>query len=83
MAAKQKVMPSKPGKKGGHSLLKGPKQSGVKRAKGVKLTSVKNQIRGLKRLLGKVYVQHLERKGSEVYTQGVAVSGSPGSELAS
>lgn len=54
MAVKQKGTPSKPAKKGGHSLLKGPKHSGVKKAKGVKLTSVKNQIRGLQRLLGKV-----------------------------
>ena len=55
MGGKQRSVPARPVKKGGHSFLKGPKQAGVKKTKGGKLTSVKNQIRGVRRLLSKVY----------------------------
>ena len=45
---------SKPARKGSHSLLKGPKTDDLKKSKTGKLTSLKNKIRGVERLLRKV-----------------------------
>ncbi len=47
---------SKPARKGSHSLLKGPRTDELKKSKTGKLTSIKNKIRGVERLLRKVYI---------------------------
>ena len=44
----------KPAGKGSHSLLKGPKAGDDSKGKSGKLTSTKNKIRGVERLLRKV-----------------------------
>lgn len=47
---------SKPARKGSHSLLKGPKTDDLKKNKTGKLTSLKNKIRSVERLLRKVCI---------------------------
>ena len=44
----------KPAGKGSHSLLKGPRAGDDKKGRSGKLTSTKNKIRGVERLLRKV-----------------------------
>lgn len=64
---------SKPARKGSHSLLKGPKTDDLKKGKTGKLTSLKNKIRGVERLLRKASSDHklkrsLESKLSDLQT---------------
>ena len=48
-----------PARKGSHSLLKGPKAAAGTTARSGKLTSTKNKIRGVERLLRKVSLVEL------------------------
>ncbi|DBA91221.1 TPA: hypothetical protein ACH3X2_004095 [Trebouxia sp. C0005] len=56
---------SKPARKGSHSLLKGPKTEDLKRNKTGKLTSLKNKIRGVERLLRKASSDHKLKRSLE------------------